>query len=156
MKRLSFKNTKRSNWIRLTSKKIINLAKDYASFCSSFLYILYKTFECFRPFSRFHSVLFLQNIFNLFGQNILICFYKMSSINYRICLALFSWVCFVSSLVTDLATMYKGQELKFFIYLTNWGLILLNALLALEVYTNLRKILCFSKPAMLKNICLLF
>jgi hypothetical protein len=68
---------------------------------------------------------------------------KMSSNNYRICLALFSWGCFVSGLITDVATMYKGQELKFFIYLTNWGLILLNTFLTLEVCNNFRKLFIF-------------
>ena len=55
---------------------------------------------------------------------------------FRLLVTVFSWVCFAAGTVVDLRTMYSGQELKFFIYLTNWGLILLNVFLALEVLTD--------------------
>jgi hypothetical protein len=56
--------------------------------------------------------------------------------NLRIILALFSWTSFLYGVCTDLGSMYRGQEWKFFIYLTNWGLLLLNILLALEVFKD--------------------
>ena len=59
-----------------------------------------------------------------------------TSRDLRILLTAFSWLCFVLGVLNDLNSMYKGQEVKFFIYLTNWGLILLNAFLALEVYAS--------------------
>ena len=55
---------------------------------------------------------------------------------FRLLVTVFSWVCFAAGTVVDLRTMYSGQEFKFFIYLTNWGLILLNVFLALEVLTD--------------------
>ena len=56
--------------------------------------------------------------------------------NLRIVLSIFSWTSFLYGVCADLGRMYRGQEMKFFIYLTNWGLLLLNSLLALEVYND--------------------
>ena len=80
--------------------------------------------------------------------------------NLRIILALFSWASFLYGVCVDLGSMYRGQELKFFIYLTNWGLLLLISLLALEVHNdrckNYRKLVVVCSRASLCNNCHIF